>query len=785
MAAYRKKFISLDLETTHLDPKMGRIMEIGAVAAELFFDMGKQRVEVKFGKNFTTLVNPETKVSDEALALTGINQAELASAPVWQTVREDLRDFLGKEMLLGHNLAFDLGFLENQGLTLTNPIWDSLELSQTLLPLSLGHSLEYLADHFAVGQGASHRALPDSQSAARVLAEVLNEFLTLPKKLQTEIKKLLADSEVVFRDLLLDLPLPSSSLAGTPSQPLSAEPGVFKARGFDFPPNTIITAPISMNFQGEWLAGLALRKQPGMIAASHPIFLDNLPRKQVLASPEWALCEVRFQTWLKRGASNAGVAKVLIKILIFRHFIEGFDLSAIKWNQPERDILGLFLCEVGLCQKHDCGFAKSLAEGVKGVRFCDLATVFALVAEWPVDFRTLPVLLFDLSAIEEKLTENYSQVWNLRKIRQRLEQTQPLMKAKDMEVVLNELDLFFGILHLVYLKEEGGFAENVIINLLEREEWPFAKLYHPAEKLLTKLEAFSKLLAQRARGAEEFEASELEALQNHLAAFAKFVKEFFLAPDPAKVYWLKFNAEWVDLNFAPREVAALFREFTKRFQGVSILETELPPLALSYFEKRLGLEHYAMSSLPLAKARAEFAVEILEPMPPAVLRERLWNFPGSTIAVLPNERELENFFESSKGSGAAKEIIAYKFSGSLASVRARLIVASGAARDFVLLLTTRAYQRYFVLPPRAQNLFLLRLPFEAPGARPELGGTVDFQETVLPRTVQLLHQMICRFTAPAGEGAKIFIADRRILTDFNQTFLRYFQEFPDFKISTS
>src|SRR5437867_1684206 len=106
---YRKKFIALDLETTHLDMREGKIMEVGAAEAELVWDETSKRIKVISGKTFSSLVNPEIEPSTIALSLTGIKKEDLEIAPSWKQVRPELESFLGSVMIIGHNVEFDLG----------------------------------------------------------------------------------------------------------------------------------------------------------------------------------------------------------------------------------------------------------------------------------------------------------------------------------------------------------------------------------------------------------------------------------------------------------------------------------------------------------------------------------------------------------------------------------------------------------------------------------------------------------------------------------------------------
>src|SRR3989338_7853398 len=311
MIEYRKKFISLDLETTHLDVKEGRIMEVGAVEIELVFDPSTSLgtsgpVKVNFGKTFSTLVNPEIEPSETALLLTGIKKEELAAAPKWPEVRKDLESFVGTGIILGHNIGFDLGYLANQGLNLKkNLSLDTLELAQTLLPLFVSHSLEYLGEHFQVLEDEPHRALVDSQNAGRVLPAILNEFLKYPVSLRQDIRKLLENSQVSFRDMVLDLPvsLKTASRGGPETKGSKGGKGVKNRENtetlpsadinLDFKDKTIYCFPISHSFDASILNHLKAKKEQAIVGVSHTLNLDFLPDADKISSPRTALCDIR------------------------------------------------------------------------------------------------------------------------------------------------------------------------------------------------------------------------------------------------------------------------------------------------------------------------------------------------------------------------------------------------------------------------------------------------------------------------------------------------------------
>src|SRR5665811_1863032 len=99
-------YVSLDLETTGLDPNSDSIIEIGAVK------FNENRVEAEY----STLINPRKPISNFITNLTGISNTMVMNAPFFVDALPDLMRFVGDAIIVGHNIAFDLGFLQKSGL---------------------------------------------------------------------------------------------------------------------------------------------------------------------------------------------------------------------------------------------------------------------------------------------------------------------------------------------------------------------------------------------------------------------------------------------------------------------------------------------------------------------------------------------------------------------------------------------------------------------------------------------------------------------------------------------
>ncbi|HEY70436.1 MAG TPA: 3'-5' exonuclease, partial [Anaerolineae bacterium] len=169
--------IALDLETTGLDPERDAVIEIGVVRFR-----GK-RVE----EEWSTLVNPGQPLSPFITQLTGITDEMLAGAPRITQVLGDLQTFVGDVPILGHNIQFDLAFLQRQGLFQHNEPLDTFDLASVLLPSAPRYSLTALASLLEVPVRAKHRALEDADTTRMVFLRLCDLLDELPFGLIEEI----------------------------------------------------------------------------------------------------------------------------------------------------------------------------------------------------------------------------------------------------------------------------------------------------------------------------------------------------------------------------------------------------------------------------------------------------------------------------------------------------------------------------------------------------------------------------------------------------------------------
>lgn len=161
-------YISIDLETTGLNPKLDKIIEIGAVKV----------VEGEVTDTFSTLVNPGRKLEERIIALTGITDADLENAPYINDVFPGVMDFLGDYPLLGHSVLFDYSFLKkaavDRKLIFEKQAIDTLRIARVYLRELEHRNLDYLCEYYKIPHHA-HRALADAE-ATHILYQKLAEL---------------------------------------------------------------------------------------------------------------------------------------------------------------------------------------------------------------------------------------------------------------------------------------------------------------------------------------------------------------------------------------------------------------------------------------------------------------------------------------------------------------------------------------------------------------------------------------------------------------------------------
>jgi DNA polymerase-3 subunit epsilon len=159
-----------DTETTGLEPSAGdEIISLGAVRI----------VNARLLKRevFEQLVNPQRPVGKDAARIHGIEAQALIDQPTIAEVLPQFQHFCEDTVLVAHNAAFDMRFLELKesatGIRFTQPVLDTLLLSVIVHPSQEGHHLEAVAERLGVSVIGRHTALGDALVTGEIFLKLL------------------------------------------------------------------------------------------------------------------------------------------------------------------------------------------------------------------------------------------------------------------------------------------------------------------------------------------------------------------------------------------------------------------------------------------------------------------------------------------------------------------------------------------------------------------------------------------------------------------------------------
>jgi DNA polymerase-3 subunit epsilon len=163
-----RDYTVVDTETTGLSSETCGLIEVGALRVR----------DGEVTETFSTLIQPpwrevqrggewtEGYVDDFIQGLTGITNEMLEDAPSPEDALPQVEEFLGEDLILGHNVGFDMAFLYDSfqkylGRPCRNDSLDHLRIAKKMLPEMPHHRLGDVAEALGVSYEGAHRALTD------------------------------------------------------------------------------------------------------------------------------------------------------------------------------------------------------------------------------------------------------------------------------------------------------------------------------------------------------------------------------------------------------------------------------------------------------------------------------------------------------------------------------------------------------------------------------------------------------------------------------------------------
>ena len=172
-------FVVFDIESTGLDKKKCKIIEIGAVKVE----------NGKITDRWSTFVNPGVKIPEKITDLTSITDSMVKDAQAFEDQIDGFLKFCDGCVMVAHNANFDMDFIKeeakNCGRSFDLPYLDTMVLARCMYKELPNHRLDTLCKHLGVINAHHHRAVDDAKATAQAFVKMLDE---LKKNEKTDLK---------------------------------------------------------------------------------------------------------------------------------------------------------------------------------------------------------------------------------------------------------------------------------------------------------------------------------------------------------------------------------------------------------------------------------------------------------------------------------------------------------------------------------------------------------------------------------------------------------------------
>ena len=139
---FDRDLIIIDTETTGMSALHDRVIELAMIR------ISKNKIVDKF----TTLLNPETRISPFISSFTGITNKDLKDAPLFGDVKNRVLELLDDAVFVAHNARFDYSFIKTElkrtGVNYKSKTFCTVRLSRRLFPEHRSHSLESVISRY-------------------------------------------------------------------------------------------------------------------------------------------------------------------------------------------------------------------------------------------------------------------------------------------------------------------------------------------------------------------------------------------------------------------------------------------------------------------------------------------------------------------------------------------------------------------------------------------------------------------------------------------------------------
>lgn len=199
-----KNFTIVDVETTGGSPFFSRIIEVGLLRVE----------HGEVVEEFQTLINPGQEIPEFITKMTGIQDRDVATAPTFAEIADELITKFEDSVFVAHNVNFDYGFIKEEyrrlGYGFIADRLCTVRLSRSLYKEHKRHNLGEIIERFGFNTINRHRAFDDAKVLWDFLQHIKTEFepdvvaktmkqILIKSRMTAKMKTKLA-SEIIYED---------------------------------------------------------------------------------------------------------------------------------------------------------------------------------------------------------------------------------------------------------------------------------------------------------------------------------------------------------------------------------------------------------------------------------------------------------------------------------------------------------------------------------------------------------------------------------------------------------
>ncbi len=193
---YPGTLVALDIETTDISPQKGEIIEVAVVK----YRNGKEV------DKFSTLTKPKGKIPAIVKSITNISDEDVKGYEPFSEVREEVEKFIGDFPIVGHNIIFDVRFLQANDIPLkNNKLFDTWKLSTIAYQGEKSFSLEALTERLDLAHAEKHRAEYDAIAGMKLFEHLLGRLSEVDPGILVEIETIMRQTDWPFKDIFAEV----------------------------------------------------------------------------------------------------------------------------------------------------------------------------------------------------------------------------------------------------------------------------------------------------------------------------------------------------------------------------------------------------------------------------------------------------------------------------------------------------------------------------------------------------------------------------------------------------